>query len=315
MVFIIKELVLHISVVSPVYKAPKILPDLVVRLEKSLLEITNSFEVILVDDGCPWDSWTVIEELSKKYSFIKGIKLSRNFGQHYAIPAGLDHAKGNWVVVMDCDLQDQPEDIEKLYNCAIKNNQDMVIAASRNRNIHFLKEIGSRIYKKIFGYFSSINLEDGIGNFGIDHKKVISAVLEMGDQIRVFPILVKWVGFRRETLIVSRENRLEGKSSYTFWTLLKLAIEIGLAFSDKILRLGLSIGMLIILGAVIYSGVTFTRYYFGEVKVAGYTSLLLTVLFMSGFLLTFMGILGLYMSKIFQKVKNRPLYIVSETTN
>jgi hypothetical protein len=94
-----------------------------------------------------------------------------------------------------------------------------------------------------------------------------------------------------------------------------LAIEIGLAFSDKILRIGLSIGLIIILGAVIYSAVIFTRYYFGEVKVAGYTSLLLTVLFMSGFLLTFMGILGLYMSKIFQKVKNRPLYIISETTN
>jgi glycosyltransferase involved in cell wall biosynthesis len=306
---------LYISVVSPVYKAPKILPLLMVRLEKSLLEITNSFEVILVDDGCPRDSWSVIEELSKKYSFIKGIKLSRNFGQHYAINAGLDHAKGEWIVVMDCDLQDQPEDIAKLYNYAIQNDLDMVIAASKNRNIHLLKEIGSRLYKKIFDYFSSINLEDGIGNFGIYHRKVIKAILDMGDQIRVFPILVKWVGFRREILMVSRENRMEGKSSYTFWTLLKLAIEIGLAFSDKILRLGISGGLIIILGAIIYSGVIFTRYYFGEVKVPGYTSLLLTVLFMSGFLLTFMGILGLYMSKIFQKVKDRPLYIVSETTN
>ncbi len=306
---------MHISVVSPVYKAPKILPELIKRLKDSLEQITDSYEIILVDDGCPWNSWEVIEELSENNPHIKGIKLSRNFGQHYAITAGLDHAKGDWVVVMDCDLQDQPEDISKLYNCAIKNNQDMVIAASKNRNIHLLKEIGSRVYKKIFGYFSSVNLEDGIGNFGIYHKKVIEAVLVMGDQIRVFPILVKWVGFRREILMVSRENRIEGKSSYTFWTLLKLAIEIGLAFSDKILRLGLSIGMIIILGAFIYSGVIFTRYYFGEVKVAGYTSLLLTVLFMSGFLLTFMGILGLYMSKMFQKVKDRPLYIISETTN
>ncbi len=306
---------MHISVVSPVYKAPKILPELIKRLKDSLEQITDSYEIILVDDGCPWNSWEVIEELSENNPHIKGIKLSRNFGQHYAITAGLDHAKGDWVVVMDCDLQDQPEDISKLYNCAIKNNQDMVIAASKNRNIHLLKEIGSRVYRKIFGYFSSVNLEDGIGNFGIYHKKVIEAVLVMGDQIRVFPILVKWVGFRREILMVSRENRIEGKSSYTFWTLLKLAIEIGLAFSDKILRLGLSIGMIIILGAFIYSGVIFTRYYFGEVKVAGYTSLLLTVLFMSGFLLTFMGILGLYMSKMFQKVKDRPLYIISETTN
>ena len=92
---------MHISVVSPVYKGPKILPELVTRLERSLSEITDSFEVILIDDGCPWDSWSVIEALSKDFKFIKGIKLSRNFGQHNAITAGLDHLTGDWIIVMD----------------------------------------------------------------------------------------------------------------------------------------------------------------------------------------------------------------------
>jgi glycosyltransferase involved in cell wall biosynthesis len=109
---------MHISVVSPVYKAPKILPELVARLEKSLLEITDSFEIIHVEDDCPWDSWSVIEELAHKYNCVKCLKLSRNVGQHQAITLGLNYAKGDWIVVMNCELQDQLEEINKLYNQA-----------------------------------------------------------------------------------------------------------------------------------------------------------------------------------------------------
>ena len=143
---------MHISIASPVYKAPEILPELVARLEESLTKITDSFEVILVDDGCPWDSWSVVERLAEKYKFIKGIKLSRNFGQHYAITAGLDYAKGEWVVVMDCDLQDEPEIIINLYKICLERNLHQLVVSSKNRNQHWFKNLSSGFYRIIFNF-------------------------------------------------------------------------------------------------------------------------------------------------------------------
>ena len=158
--------ILHISIVSPVYKAPEILPELVARLEESLTKITNSFEVILVDDGCPWDSWSVVERLAEKYSFIKGIKLSRNFGQHYAITAGLDYAKGEWVVVMDCDLQDRPDEIFNLYSKAL-GGWEIVQARRMDRKDRFIKKLTSRLFHILYSFLSGINSDSSSGNFGI----------------------------------------------------------------------------------------------------------------------------------------------------
>ena len=302
---------MHISVVSPVYKAPKILPELVARLEKSLGDITDSFEVILIDDGCPWDSWSVIEELAQNYNFVKGLKLSRNFGQHYAITAGLDHAKGDWVVVMDCDLQDQPEEIISLYRNCTERKLDVLVASSLNRNHNHIKNITSRLYRVIFNFMTAADLERGIGNFGIYNKKVIEAVRNMGDAVKVFPVLVKWVGFNRGVLNLERDTRNTGKSSYTLIKLVQLSIDMGLAFSDKILKLGLFLGLFTSTVAFIYAVYTLLKYFQGGVTVPGYTSLLITVLLFTGLIMTFLGVLGLYISKIFQKVKNRPSYIIS----
>ncbi len=303
---------MHISIVSPVYKAPEILPELVARLEESLTKITDSFEVILVDDGCPWDSWGVVERLADKYKFIKGIKLSRNFGQHYAITAGLDYAKGEWIVVMDCDLQDEPEIIVTLYKTCLERNLQQLVVSSKNRDQHWFKNLSSRFYRIIFNFLTDAHLEIGIGNYGIYHKKVIASVGKMGDAIRVFPVLVKWVGFKRDILYLDRNNRANGKSSYTFMKLVHLSMDMGLAFSDKILKIGLFFGLLTIATAFIYSFYILFKYYSGGITVPGYTSLLIAILLLSGMIMTFLGILGLYISKMFQKIKQRPDYIISE---
>ena len=133
-----------LSIVSPVYQAEKIVPLLVDRIEKAISTITADYEIILVEDGSPDDSWTVIEAIAKTNSKIKGIKLSRNFGQHPAIMAGLSHAKGEWIVVLDCDLQDQPEEIEKLYNKALEG-YDIVLAKRRDRKDSLFKKTTSRL--------------------------------------------------------------------------------------------------------------------------------------------------------------------------
>ena len=183
-----------LSIVSPVYKAEKIIPLLVSRIEKSVEKITPDFEIILVDDGSPDNSWAVIEQMALSNSKIKGIKLSRNFGQHPTIMAGLSQAKGNWTVVMDCDLQDQPEEIEKLYNKALEGF-DVVLARRINRKDTFLKKMSSLMFSKIYGFFTDTKYNNEIANFGIYHKKVIQSILAISDYIKYFPLFVNFVGF------------------------------------------------------------------------------------------------------------------------
>lgn len=211
---------MHISVVSPVYKAPKILPELVARLERSLAEITDSFEVILVDDGCPWDSWSVVEELTQNYTFVKGLKLSRNFGQQYAITAGLDYSIGEWVVVMDCDLQDRPEEIPRLYKEAQKGF-DIILAARSNRKDSVLKKFTSKLFYKLLSYLTGAKYDHRIANFGIYSGLIIQNINLFRESIRFFPGLVQYVGFRTSTLNISQNSREYGESSYSISKLLK----------------------------------------------------------------------------------------------
>jgi glycosyltransferase involved in cell wall biosynthesis len=303
---------LHISVISPVYKAPKILPELVARLEKALSEITNSFEVILIDDGCPWDSWTVIEELAKSFKFIKGIKLSRNFGQHYAITAGLDYAKGEWVVVMDCDLQDQPEEIHKLYSEAQQNNFDIVLAARENRKDNPLKKLFSKFFYRSLSYLSGAKYDHRVANFGIYSRKVITAINQFREPIRYFPGLVQYVGFKSTTINISHASREEGQTSYSLKRLFKLALDVILAYSDKPLRTIIKLGLIISLLSFAYVAYSLWQWYNDMIIVPGYTSLIASVWFLSGVLISTLGVIGLYLGKIFEAVKSRPIYLIEK---
>lgn len=305
---------MHISVVSPVYKAPKILPELLARLEFSLSEITESFEVILVDDGCPCYSWSVIEELAQKYSFVKGLKLSRNFGQHYAITAGLDHAKGEWVVVMDCDLQDQPEEISKLYKEA-QNGFDIVLAARENRKDNHVKKLFSKFFYWSLSYLSGAKYDHRVANFGIYYHKVITAINQFREPIRYFPGLVQYVGFKSTTININHAFREEGKSSYSLNKLVKLALDVILAYSDKPLRIIIKLGLLISSMSFVYVSFSLWQWYNDMITVPGYTSLIASFWFLSGVLISILGVIGLYLGKTFEAVKSRPIYLISEFRN
>ncbi len=302
---------MHISVVSPVYKAPKILRELVVRLEKSLSDITNSFEVILVDDGCPWDSWSVIEELAMDFKFIKGIKLSRNFGQQYAITAGLDYAKGDWVVVMDCDLQDQPEEIQKLYYEA-QNNFDIVLAARESRKDNPLKKGLSKLFYKLLSYLSGAKYDHRVANFGIYSNLVIENINQFRESIRFFPGLVQYVGFRTSTVNINHSSRKLGNSSYNISKLVKLALDVILAYSDKPLRIIVKLGLMVSFVSFGYVAYSIWGWYNNKILVPGFTSLIASIWFFSGIVISTLGIVGLYIGKIFENVKNRPIYIIEK---
>ena len=300
---------MHISVVSPVYKAPTILPELVDRLRIALTKITDSFEIILVDDGCPWDSWSLIEELSKKHSFIKGLKLSRNFGQHHAITAGLDCAKGEWIVVMDCDLQDRPEEIPNLYIKALEGF-DIVFARRVNRQDNFNKKLSSLVFYKIFSYLSGIEQDGTIGNFGIFNRKVITVINQMREPMRAFLPMAKWVGFKTAKIDIKHDKRIAGGSSYNLSKLFQLALDSAISYSDKPLKLTIKLGFTISLISLLYAAYNLTVYLLGLVTLSGYTSIIISIWFLSGLIIFTLGILGLYINKIFEGIKARPIYIV-----
>lgn len=304
----------HISVVSPVYRADKIVQELVKQVKENLLTITEDFEIILVNDASPDNSWVAIETECKKDKRVKGINLSRNFGQHYAITAGLSYAKGEWVVVMDCDLQDRPDEIPNLYKKAMEG-WDIVFAQRKERKDGFLKKKLSKLFYYLFSYLTETKQDASVANFGIYNKKVIVAILSMKDQIRFFPTMVQWVGFRKYYLLVKHSERFEGKSSYNFKGLFKLALNSILAFSDKPLRLTVKSGFGITLISLLVMLVYFIMYLTGSIKVLGFTSLIISFWFLSGIIIFILGFVGLYIGKMFEKVKDRPNFIVQEEIN
>jgi dolichol-phosphate mannosyltransferase len=182
----------HLSVVIPLYKCSAAITELTKRLEASLTAISEDYEIIFVNDGSPENDWEVVKEIAAGNTKVKGINLSRNFGQHYAITAGLANASGEWVVVMDGDLQDKPEEITKLYGKAMEGF-DIVMGQRTRRKDAFFKRMFSKVFYRIFSYLTNTRQDASIANFGIYNIKAINAVLAMKDSIRYFPTLVQWV--------------------------------------------------------------------------------------------------------------------------
>ncbi|MDA3780116.1 MAG: glycosyltransferase [Bacteroidales bacterium] len=309
-----KQLIKHLSIVSPVYKAENIIQELVDQIDINVSKITENYEVILVNDGSPDNSWNNILNECKKDKRIKGINLSRNFGQHYAITAGLSKSKGEWIVVMDCDLQDKPDEILKLYKKAMEG-YDTVFAQRIKRNDSYIKRTSSKIFYRLFSYLTETKQDPSVANFGIYKRCVIDSILEMKDQIRYFPTMVQWVGYKKYYMPVNHYQRFEGKTSYNYKSLLQLAINNIIAFSDKPLRLTAKIGFIIAVLSFIIAIIYFIQYLSGNITVIGYVSLILSIWFLSGIIMMILGMLGLYIGKVFEKVKQRPTFIISQTFN
>ncbi len=304
---------IEISIVSPVYRAENIVPELVKQIVENVQIITSNYEIILVNDASPDNSWAAIEKECAKNSKVKGINLSRNFGQHYAITAGLSYTKGEWIVVMDCDLQDRPDEIPNLYNKALEG-WDIVYAKRTERQDKFLKRISSVVFNKVFTYLSGIK-QDNVANFGIYHKKVIIEYNKMKEYARSFGTLIRYLGFNQTIIDVKHSNRFEGTSSYTLSKLLHLTFDVILSNSNKPLKITVKGGFLISFLAVIIAIYNVIAKFLGVIQVPGYTSTVFSIWFMGGLILFVLGVLGLYIGRIFDQVKERQLFIVKEELN
>lgn len=303
-----------LSIVSPVYRAELIIEKLVAEIKASIVSITDNYEILLVEDGSPDNSWDSIMAECRKDPRVKGIKLSRNFGQHYAITAGLDHTKGEWIVVMDCDLQDLPEEIPNLLEEA-KKGYDIVLARRAYRRDHVTKKFFSSAFYRVLGYLTGSEQDAAVANYGIYHRRVIDAVCSMREQIRYFPTMIKWVGFKKTLLDVKHGSRDSGASNYNMRKLMNLAFDILLANSEKPIKLIVKMGFLISMLAFVASLIVMVQYFRGAIEVAGYTSLVLSIWLLGGLVIMLLGIIGMYVGKVFQYVKDRPIYIIQEQKN
>ena len=303
----------HLSVVIPVYKAEACLEELFRRLTESLGTITDDYRIVFVED-CGGDrSWDIICALADQDSRVIGYQFSRNFGQPYGISAGIDHCDSDWIVVMDCDLQDSPEEIPKLYNKA-QQGYDVVLARRVDRKDSTTKRLASRLFFKILNYLADMHYDADVGNFRIVSRQVADCFRSMGERLRFFGGLVDWMGFPTAIVDIEHSQRFSGKSTYTYRKLWRLATDIIIAYSDKPLRLSIRIGFTIAFLAFLYALYIVYRAVFLGSPVEGWSSLIVSIYLIGGIIIAILGVLGLYLGKMFDQVKGRPLYIIHKKT-
>ncbi len=305
---------MKLSVVIPVYGCRNALEELYKRLSNELVKITKNYEIVLVNDNCPQNSWDVVEKICNKDKKVVGLNLARNFGQMKAILAGLDYSSGDYVVVMDCDLQDRPEEIINLYN-KLNEGYDVVFARRKNRNDGFLKKFISKIFYKIYSYATNQPYDESLCNFSISKRIVIDNYCKMREGHRAFVMYIKWLGFKQGALDVVHDKRYEGKSSYNFKKRINMAMDILFSQSDKILKFIVNFGFSLTILSLIYIVYLIIHHIISPSSIIGWTSTIVAICFVGGMLMSVIGIVGLYIGNIFMEIKQRPLYVVKEIKN
>ena len=305
---------IHISIVSPVYRGEKMVAELVRRNVESVTTITDDYEIILVNDASPDNSWEEIVKQCESNPKVKGINLSRNFGQHYAITAGLHYAKGEWVVVMDCDLQDRPEDIPNLYNKA-KEGYDIVYARRVVKHVGWLKRFSSVAFHTVFDWLSGSKTDSAIGNFGIYRDKVVTEYNKIPQQARSLGSVMRVLGFQIGYVDVEQAESARGGSSYTFRKLLKHSFNIIVSNTNRPLRMAVGLGFGMAIVSFLLALYNIVAKMIGIIQVGGYTTTVFSIWFVGGLILFVMGVLGLYIGKIFDQVKGHPLFVVRDEVN
>ena len=301
---------LEISVVVPVFGCRDCLYELHRRICDAIEEITDEFEVVLVDDASRDDAWSVIRDLTALDSRVRGLRLSRNFGQHAAITAGLAASRGRWLVVMDCDLQDPPEEIQRLYRKALQG-YDVVLSRREERVQPLPRRLAAGAYFRFHNMIARGNLHTNYTNLSMISRKVADAFLALRDQDRQYLLMLHWLGFRRGEIEVKQADRYVGRSSYSFRQLLKVAVD-GVFFQSTVLLRGVVyLGFLLALVGALLAGYALLSWISGH-HLPSWTALPMFGLFLAAFIIISGGVTGLYVGKIFDQVKGRPLFVVDE---
>jgi glycosyltransferase involved in cell wall biosynthesis len=301
----------EISVVVPVYNEELIILELSKRIKNSVETITEDYEIILIDDGSSDRTWENIILETKKNNKLKGLRLSRNFGQHYAITAGLDNCVGKWTVVMDGDLQDRPEVIPELF-AKVQEGFDIVFVSRKNRPERLYYKVLQKTFYVLLRFFSGIKFDSSQANFSIISRNVVDSFKLFPENARFYGSIIKWLGFKRSKIWADHGSRFEGKPSYTFRSRLRLAIDVILVFSERPLKILSLIGILssLIFVTTLILGFLGVNTFRAVIYDTTYTNIFIIIAIV--FNTTFFAIFAVYIQKIFNQIKNRPIYIISE---
>jgi polyisoprenyl-phosphate glycosyltransferase len=307
---------MKLSVVIPVYKAESCLHELHARLAAMFGQMDEpaEFELVLVED-CGGDrSWQIIREIAAADPRVVGVKLSRNFGQHRAISAGLDLCEGDWVVVMDCDLQDPPEEIPRLWEEA-QAGYDVVNARRAQRGDTLWRRFSSRVFHLLLEYLSGLKYDPEVANFRIMSRTVVDSFRSMPESRRLLGAQIQWLGFPTSFIDVAHAPRFAGRSSYSLAKLVGLATDAIVTYSNKPLRLSIGFGVASVILSIVAFSWIFLRAALWGIPVEGWASLMVSLWFLGGAILANLGVVGLYLGYVFDECKRRPVYVVAQRTD
>jgi len=299
------------SVVVPIYNEEETIPELYNRLDQAMSSLSENYEIIFVNDGSKDNSINIIKEYASKNKSIKALDFSRNFGAQPAYSAGIEYATGDAVIVIDGDLQDPPELIPKLVE-KWKEGYDVVYAVKARRKENPIKKIALAIFYNILASISSVPMPTDAGGFSIMSRRVVDAFKKMPEKNRLVSGIRAWIGFKQTGLVIARDSRYKGESRQTIAKLFNMAIDGFFSFSIIPIRLATIIGVIIIGLAGLSIVILICIRLFTNILVVGWTSLIVTIVLFGGLQLIFIGILGEYIYRIFDEVKNRPLYLIRE---
>ncbi|MGH7177812.1 MAG: glycosyltransferase family 2 protein [Tepidisphaeraceae bacterium] len=305
----------RISTVTPLYQTAQYLRELHRRLTETLSKLEGGYELVMVDDGSRDGAWEILSDIARTDPHVKAIKLSRNFGQHPAIAAGLEHATGDQIILMDADLQDRPEDIPLLLE-NLKGDVDVVYTVKTGpHDTSTTHSLTSRMYHYVFSKLTHTNVPRDIGTLRAFSRRFLDAVLEYPERSVLFGPLMFHVGFVYTVVQVQRDAR-QGKSSYSFRRRLALALNSLLSYTDLPHRILVNTGAIILAGSVLYLIAILARWVISRDKVPpGLTLTVLLITITLGATMFGLGIIGTYVFRVYQEVLARPRYIISRSIN
>lgn len=302
---------MEISVVIPVYACADCLDELHRRLTSVLAGLDVPYEIVFVDDRAPDGAWPILQRLAAEDPRVRAFRLSHNFGQHAAITAGLAQARGRWTVVMDCDLEDPPAEIARLYAEAL-NGARIVYARRIGRPHPLPRRLASAAYFALLNKLLGTNIDPRYSNLSIISEDVRAAVLRVRDKDRHYLMILQWLGFDSATIDFDQDRRFAGKSSYTLRALIRFAFD-GLFFQTTLLLRWIVYFGFVVAGSGVGLAIFFVVKHFTGRSYPGWTSLAVLLLLLGGFIIVSTGVTGLYVGKIFVQVKDRPLFVIEET--
>jgi dolichol-phosphate mannosyltransferase len=304
-----------LSIVIPVYSEADVLVELHRRLKAVLSPLKFGHEIIFVDDGSRDNSFTVLSELARTDPCTRVLRFSRNFGQQIAVTAGLDHARGDAVVAMDADLQDEPEMIPQFIDRWEEGYDVVYNVRGRRQGMAAHKRAGTGIFYELMKRYASIDMPQNVGLFRLMDRRVVDAVREMRETNRFLPGMFAWAGFRQIGIPGDRPDRAGGKAK-SLRKLIALGLDGVLSFSNFPLRLALWLGLAISSFSFLYGlYVVVRKFAHPGAPLYGWTSTIVAILFFGGVQLVFLGIIGEYIGRLYDEVKRRPLYLVRERLN